>query len=204
MKNLLILLILAGGIYYFYPDLVDFSGAPKVVLFVHKDCGELCEKGVSHLKEKNIPFELLDIGASEKNYEKFRRFSNTNAVPVLLVGSNVSQGYHKKRFNELLYAIEGDSVFGPQEKMIYEHHYNSDGSPKIVMYGTSWCGYCAKARKGFNEMGIDYVDWDVEKDSEANRRYKYLEASGYPLIYIGAQRVGSFNEKKIAEIIREL
>jgi len=56
---------------------------------------------------------------------------------------------------------------------------------KIVMYGTSWCRYCKKARDFFREEGIRFVEYDVEKLPSRMREFKRLGGTGYPLILIG-------------------
>lgn len=40
-------------------------------------------------------------------------------------------------------------------------------SDQIVMYGTSWCGDCHRARWFFDNYGIDYTDIDIEADEAA-------------------------------------
>jgi glutaredoxin len=42
------------------------------------------------------------------------------------------------------------------------------GSDVVIVYGTSWCGFCAKARAYFASHGIAYVDKDVETDANAH------------------------------------
>jgi glutaredoxin len=37
----------------------------------------------------------------------------------------------------------------------------------VVMYGTSWCGACAGARKFFQSQHIPYIDHDIEKEPDA-------------------------------------
>ena len=56
---------------------------------------------------------------------------------------------------------------------------------KVVMYGTSWCTYCKKARGFFREEGIRFVEYDVEKLPRRMREFKRLGGTGYPLILIG-------------------
>ncbi len=36
----------------------------------------------------------------------------------------------------------------------------------IVMYSTTWCGDCKRAKKFFKKMGVDYLDIDVDKDEQ--------------------------------------
>ncbi|MEM8858538.1 MAG: mycoredoxin [Chloroflexota bacterium] len=38
---------------------------------------------------------------------------------------------------------------------------------EIVLYGTSWCGDCHRARWFFDNYGIAYTDIDIEADEAA-------------------------------------
>ena len=69
------------------------------------------------------------------------------------------------------------------------------------MYGTSWCGFCAKARKEFAASGIDYIEWDVENNSSAAARFDRLNGNGYPLIYVGFERLNSVDVKVIRKAL---
>ncbi len=42
------------------------------------------------------------------------------------------------------------------------------------MYSTVWCGFCKKAREYFVANRIPFVEYDVDKDIQAMRRYKKL------------------------------
>ncbi len=37
---------------------------------------------------------------------------------------------------------------------------------KIIMYSTTWCGDCKRAKKFLDKMGVDYLDIDVDKDEQ--------------------------------------
>lgn len=37
----------------------------------------------------------------------------------------------------------------------------------IIMYGTSWCGDCARARHFFDEYGVAYEEIDVDANRDA-------------------------------------
>ncbi|MFK7805263.1 MAG: glutaredoxin domain-containing protein [Anaerolineae bacterium] len=38
---------------------------------------------------------------------------------------------------------------------------------QIILYGTSWCGDCHRARRFFDDYGIEYTDIDIESDPQA-------------------------------------
>ena len=63
----------------------------------------------------------------------------------------------------------------------------------VVMYSTSWCGYCKKARRYFADNNIVYRDYDIEKDRFAKSRYDRLEGRGVPLILVGDKRMNGFS-----------
>ena len=63
----------------------------------------------------------------------------------------------------------------------------------VIMYSTSWCGYCKKARRHFNAGGIAFTEFDIEKDMRAKRKYDAIGGQGVPVILIGRQRMNGFS-----------
>lgn len=59
---------------------------------------------------------------------------------------------------------------------------------QVVMYSTTWCGYCKKAKAYFRKKGIRFREYDIEKSSKARLEYQALGAGGVPLILIGKQQ----------------
>ena len=65
----------------------------------------------------------------------------------------------------------------------------------VVMYATSWCPYCAKARAYFAKKGIAYTEYDVEKSPSANAEFRRLGGRGVPLILVGREKMRGFSEE---------
>ena len=63
----------------------------------------------------------------------------------------------------------------------------------VVMYSTSWCGYCNKARRYFSDNNIVYRDYDIEKDRFAKSRYDRMDGRGVPVILVGDKRMNGFS-----------
>ncbi len=63
----------------------------------------------------------------------------------------------------------------------------------VVMYSTSWCGYCKKARQHFTRNNIPFKEYDIEKSEKAAKEYKKLNGRGVPVILIGKKRMNGFN-----------
>lgn len=63
----------------------------------------------------------------------------------------------------------------------------------VIMYATSWCPYCKKARNYFRDNGIAFTEYDIEKDQRARQRYDRLGGHGVPVILVGNKRMDGFN-----------
>lgn len=66
-------------------------------------------------------------------------------------------------------------------------------STGVIMYSTSWCGYCRAAALHFRKNNIPFTEHDIEKSEKAALEYKKLNGRGVPIILIGDQRMNGFN-----------
>jgi glutaredoxin len=73
---------------------------------------------------------------------------------------------------------------------------------KVVMYATSWCPYCQQARNYFRQQGIPYVEYDIERDVEAKRRYQAFGGRGIPVIFVNKRRMNGFSVSGFNRIYR--
>lgn len=70
----------------------------------------------------------------------------------------------------------------------------------VVLYATSWCGYCAKTRTLLENNDIPYVEYDVESSSEGYRQYVDLGGRGVPLLQINGKVVKGYMPSRILEL----
>ena len=42
-----------------------------------------------------------------------------------------------------------------------------DTMPKVEIYSSQFCGYCARAKRLLSQKGVDYIDYDVIEDPAA-------------------------------------
>lgn len=63
----------------------------------------------------------------------------------------------------------------------------------VVLYATSWCGYCKKTRDFFKENNIAYVEYDIEESAEGKAQYDQLNGSGIPLIVIRGEVIRGYD-----------
>ncbi|HEX4953459.1 MAG TPA: glutaredoxin family protein [Thermoanaerobaculia bacterium] len=72
--------------------------------------------------------------------------------------------------------------------------------PPVVVYTTSWCGYCKKTLRLLAQLGAPYVEKDIEKDPRANAEYRAKGGQGgVPLIDIDGNRIEGFHDGWIRE-----
>ena len=66
---------------------------------------------------------------------------------------------------------------------------------KIIVYGTDWCGYCARARRLLDAKGAKYeeIDVDVVPGARAEMQTK-SGRSTIPQIFINDEPIGGSDE----------
>jgi len=76
---------------------------------------------------------------------------------------------------------------------------------KVVMYSTAWCPYCARTRAFFKSHHVDYLERDIEQDSEAGRVHRdVLHARGIPVIVIGNEVIRGYGEEAMLQALARL
>ncbi|MEE8494036.1 MAG: glutaredoxin family protein [Nitrospirales bacterium] len=74
------------------------------------------------------------------------------------------------------------------------HDSGTTTSQHVILYATSWCGYCQKAREFLDRNHIAYKEYDIEKSSEGRRQFAALRGSGVPLILVGNEEIRGWNQ----------
>jgi glutaredoxin len=81
------------------------------------------------------------------------------------------------------------------------------GSAKVIIYGTSWCGYCKQAARWMKAKGVDFVEKDIEKDATANneleekKRAAHRSEGGVPWIDVRGQLVHGFDQQALEQLL---
>ena len=59
----------------------------------------------------------------------------------------------------------------------------------VTMYSTTWCGYCRRLKRQFDEAGIAYEEIDVDEPQHRHLGDRIIEASGgfriVPTVQVG-------------------
>jgi glutaredoxin len=91
-----------------------------------------------------------------------------------------------------------DHWLNPPQPISQEAIKNS----KVVLYSTTWCGYCAKTRQYFAENNIKYTDLDVEHSEQGRKDYERLGGNGIPIVVINKETViHGYSPEKIIEAL---
>jgi len=78
---------------------------------------------------------------------------------------------------------------------------SSAGQPEVVLYATSWCGYCKMTRAFFAANGIRYTEQDIEQSSTAYQQHRKLGGNGVPLIVVGDEVIKGWNEQALRQLL---
>lgn len=63
----------------------------------------------------------------------------------------------------------------------------------VIMYTTSTCGYCVKARSWFTERNVSWDERDIETSESARAEWIAQGGVGTPLILINGTRISGFS-----------
>jgi len=95
----------------------------------------------------------------------------------------------------------------PSQEQIQETLSRSTGvsarKAKVIMYSTTWCGVCKKAKRWFNKNNIAFREYDTEKSERGRRDYKKMNGRGVPIIKIGKQRFNGFSPSRLTPVLRK-
>lgn len=71
---------------------------------------------------------------------------------------------------------------------------------QVIMYSTTRCPYCAKARAYFAKHDIDYVDKKIDESPAFRKEFKALGGKGVPMIFLGKYKMNGFSEGGFAKM----
>ena len=86
----------------------------------------------------------------------------------------------------------------------------ADGkTPRVVLYGTSWCGACRTARQYFLSHNIPFVDKDVEKDQVAAAELQAkasrlgISADRVPILDVQGRLLIGFDPRRVQALLQD-
>jgi len=79
--------------------------------------------------------------------------------------------------------------------------YDAAVAGEVVLYGTTWCGYCKKARALLDRHNIPYQDLDVEKSASAQAAFQKIGGRGVPVITVGNKAMHGFDYSRLRKLL---
>jgi glutaredoxin 3 len=80
---------------------------------------------------------------------------------------------------------------------------------EVVLYTTSWCGFCARARRArrlFTEKGVTFTDIDVENVQGARDEMRARSGgrTSVPQVFIDGRHIGGYDDTRALDDKGEL
>jgi glutaredoxin len=176
----------------------DEDGNPIVRVFVGPNCGQPCEDVKMTMTTRHVDYELVDVSSAAGQAYGIRRY------PLTMAGDQQVLGNATDSIVSMLAETHGNEVLNYAERRAMSGHFDVNGKPRVVLYGTQWCGYCKKQRQFFADHGIEFDDVDVEASPAGKMAYDTLHGAGYPLVYVGYRRFQGYKEREIKDALAEL
>ena len=67
----------------------------------------------------------------------------------------------------------------------------------VVMLATSWCPYCAKARRYLQKRSVDYCEYDLDKSATGQALHRRSGHSGIPVIFIDGRVIAGYDPDEL-------
>lgn len=79
---------------------------------------------------------------------------------------------------------------------------DTDNPPKIIMFSSQSCRYCAIARTFFKKHKLAYTENDIDRSDQHREMFYRLGGQGTPLIMVNRSIVHGFEERLIRNALQ--
>ncbi|UZE94576.1 glutaredoxin family protein [Alkalimarinus alittae] len=103
-----------------------------------------------------------------------------------------------KKFIFIIIALVAFQYRGEIENYLFPRpDYGNMHEGKVILYATSWCGYCEKARNLMDENNIPFYEYNIETSSEGREQYQSLGGRGVPVLLINGNVIKGYSPSDI-------
>lgn len=74
---------------------------------------------------------------------------------------------------------------------------------EVIVYSTTWCGFCHQLKNWLKEQGVEFTEIDIEADQNAAR--EVVEATkqmGVPVTKVGETYIVGFDRPKLEAALK--
>ncbi|MDQ8036676.1 MAG: glutaredoxin family protein [Pedobacter sp.] len=146
-----------------------------ISVYTAQGCGP-CEDAIHLLQGTGRPVLVRNIDEDAVARDEFES-AGGGSMPLIVDGRREMRGFNP----ELLQAWYVDRPH-TASRLDQVGVYRGGEARIPILYGTTWCPYCAQARQYFDSKSIRFRDLDIEHDAEAKRQYDALGLSGIPVM----------------------
>ena len=176
------------------PPLIKVTNQNENLLFVYRDSQEEDQRAMTIEeipKEFRKTVHVVDLSLSPEQRNSTGYLQVFDLTQVQANGQYAGQVISRTQLERLLSKKEEVPIQAP-----------------IVMYSTSWCGVCKKAKAFMQKQGLAFVEKDIEKDPKAAKelqekaRRAGVGTNGVPVIDIGGQLMRGFDPNRLLQLAR--
>ncbi len=78
------------------------------------------------------------------------------------------------------------------------------GDVQVIMYMTTWCPYCIKAREYINSLGVRLTEYDIDKDKNRNAEMSQKSGrKGVPVIDVEGIIIRGYSPDGIKQAVEK-
>ena len=97
----------------------------------------------------------------------------------------------------------GPPVFERKPDVSKSAKVDAAAQSQLVMYATSWCGYCRKARAHLASKGVAYREVDIEASAANNQEFKAYGGRGVPFFVKGGRTMRGFSAEGLDRFLAQ-
>ncbi len=104
-----------------------------------------------------------------------------------------------KKFIFLMFAVFLFQKFYQAETAV---PISSGQHEDVILYATTWCGYCKRTRAFLAENNIQYIEYDIERSAIGKQQHDALGGGGVPVIDIKGTVVRGYSVRKMTALFK--
>lgn len=86
-----------------------------------------------------------------------------------------------------------------------EHSTNSAAASPVIIYSTTWCGFCKTEKQWMDALGVKYIEKDIEADPAAHEELLRKNGgtfSGVPVTDVAGTIILGFDRPKLMDALK--
>lgn len=129
-------------------------------------------------------------------------FKWTDSAGRVHYGDKEPEDAKSERLKVQVQSYDGPAKVMDWAAILHKKQPEVPATANVVMYSTSWCPHCKRARAYFAQNGIAYQDVDVEKSEAGKRDFAALGGGGVPLILVGGKAMRGFDPARMEQLLK--